>query len=203
LDAALSFRPFAPEDIQLETFQALTRATQQQRVVGFTYRALAAEKAAGRKVQPYHVACVDNCWYLLAHDLGRGAMRTFALSRMREVEVLPEPFTRPKEFDANDYLKGSFGIFKGGDDFEVVIQFDRWAADLVRERRWHWSQELIDLPKGGGIRLRMRLNNLTEVERWVLSWGTHATVIRPKKLATRLRDITKELAERYENPPEA
>lgn len=203
LDAALSFRPFAPGSIDLETFEAISRATQQQRIVTFSYRALAADKASTRRVQPYHVACVDNCWYLLGHDLGRNAMRTFALSRMRKVEVLTEPFTRPKDFNANDYLKGSFGIFKGGDDFEVVIQFDRWAADLVTERRWHWSQEIIHLPQGMGVELRMRLSSLTEVERWVLSWGTHATVKRPRKLAARLLQITKELAARYENPLEA
>lgn len=202
LDQALSFRPFGTEETDVETFQILSRGLQESRVLRFSYKGLGAEKAQFRKVQPYHVACVENRWYLIAHDLARKAMRTFALTRMRRLELLQDTFERPSDFKIDDYLKGSLGIFKAGDDFEVVVHFDKWAAQLVRERRWHSSQELTDLP-GGGVRVRLRLNNIEEVERWVLSWGSHATVIRPKLLTERLRLTALELIRRYEAPPES
>ena len=41
------------------------------------------------------------------------------------------------------------------------------------------------------------LTGLVEVERWVLSWGTHATVINPPALATRVRSIAATLVHRY------
>ena len=41
------------------------------------------------------------------------------------------------------------------------------------------------------------LTGLEEVERWVLSWGTHATVISPPALATRVRSIAATLVHRY------
>jgi hypothetical protein len=72
-------------------------------------------------------------------------------------------------------------VFKRGDDYEVVIDFERWAADLIRGRRWHSSQELTELP-GGQAGLRSRLNSIEEAERWALSWGSHATVVRPRAL---------------------
>jgi predicted DNA-binding transcriptional regulator YafY len=87
-------------------------------------------------------------------------------------------------------------VYKGGDDYEVVIDFDSWAADLIRGRRWHSSQELTELPSRQ-IRLRMRLNSIEEAERWVLSWGTHATVVRPQALATRLCSTAVVLQDRY------
>ena len=87
-------------------------------------------------------------------------------------------------------------MFKGGEDYEVVIDFDAWAADLVRGRRWHASQELTELP-GRRIRLRLRLNSIEEAERWVLSWGTHATVVGPQALAERIWRTATELRERY------
>ena len=74
----------------------------------------------------------------------------------------------------------------------MVVELDAWAADDVRGRRWHPSQELTELPRGM-LRVRLRLNNLEEVERWVLSLGTHATVVRPEKLRERLRKATEEL----------
>ena len=91
---------------------------------------------------------------------------------------------------------GSLGLYRGEDDYEVVVELDAWAADDVRGRRLHSSQELTELPKGM-LRVRLRLNSVEEVERWVLSMGTHATVIRPERLRERLLKATEELWQRY------
>jgi len=196
LDETLSFRPFAPEDNDLETFEILTRALKEKRVLKFQYRNLGTEKAQSRLVHPYHLGCVDNHWYLFAFDVKRAAMRTFALLRLKSPEITTERFTIPKKFSLSEYLKGSFNVFKGADDYEVVIQFDSWAADLIRGRKWHASQEIMELPKRQ-LRLRLRLNSIEEAERWVLSWGQHATVVRPQTLADRLRETAKVLQLRY------
>jgi hypothetical protein len=50
---------------------------------------------------------------------------------------------------------------------------------------------------GGGCQISMRLSALEEIEHWVLSWGTHATVIKPEALATRVGKIARKLANRY------
>lgn len=196
LEQELSFRPFAPEDADLERFQILTRALKERRELRFLYRNLGAAKERRRQVCPYHVACVDNHWYVFAYDVKRGDMRTFALSRLRSPELTGRRFTIPARFDLNEYLRGSFNVFKGADDYEVVVEFDAWAGDLVRERKWHLSQELTAL-RGRQVRMRLRLNSIEEAERWVLSWGTHATVIRPDRLRERLEAAGKELLERY------
>ena len=143
LDEALSFRPFAPEDTDLETFEILTRALKERRVLKFQYRNLGAEKAQGRLVHPYHLACVDNHWYLFAFDVKRQAMRTFALPRLKSPEITAERFTIPKKFNLNEYLKGSLTVFKGDDDYEIVVEFDSWAADLVRGRNAHHIAETL------------------------------------------------------------
>jgi proteasome accessory factor B len=197
LDEALSFRPFAPEDTDLESFEILTRALKEHRVLKFRYRNLGADKAQSRLVHPYHLACVDNHWYLFAFDVKRDAMRTFALPRLKSPEITPERFTIPKKFNLAEYLKGSLTVFKGTDDYEVVVDFDSWGADLIRGRKWHTSQEITELPRRQ-LRLRLRLNSIEEAERWVLSWGQHATVVRPQALANRLLETAKTLQSRYQ-----
>jgi predicted DNA-binding transcriptional regulator YafY len=47
------------------------------------------------------------------------------------------------------------------------------------------------------LRLRVRLNNIEEAEKWILGFGTHAHVIRPEALRERLRVTGEELARRY------
>lgn len=108
-----------------------------------------------------------------------------------------ERFTKPKEFNPDEYLKGSLNVFKGNEDFKVVIEFDAWATDLVRGRQWHASQELEEHQEGGS-RLRVRLNSMEEIERWILNWGIHATVLGPTQLVTRIAETTENLANRYQ-----
>ena len=196
LEEALSFHPFAPGDADLRAFEVIRQALTQRRTLTFAYRNHGATTARRRQVHPYHVACIQNQWYLIGFDVERQALRTFALTRLERPVMTAKRFTVAKTFDAQEYLAGSFSVYKGGDDYEVVVEFDAWAADEVRGRRWHASQELTELPKGM-LRLRMRLNNIEEVEKWILSQGTHATVVRPQALRERLAAAGRELVRRY------
>jgi proteasome accessory factor B len=196
LEQGLSFRPFAPEDADAAAFQVINRAMRERRILKFRYRNLGARHWQPRRARPYHVACIDSHWYLFAHDEARAAVRTFALARLADPALAAERFQRPASFDPDEYLRGSFTVMKGQEDYAVVIEFDAWATDLVRGRQWHDSQTLAEMP-GGGSQLRMRLSGLSEVERWVLTWGDHATVIQPRALEERVREIAKALVAKY------
>ena len=196
LDGLLSFRPFAPGDTELKYFSLLMRAVSEKRTVKFMYRNRGQVKAQQRHVRPYHIACVDSQWCLFGFDVDRKAMRTFVLARLSKPTLTGKRFTVSKKFDLNEYLRGSLGLFKGQDDFEVVVELDAFAADDVRGRRLHSSQELNEMP-GGMLRVRLRLDSLEEAERWVLSLGGHATVVRPKALRQRLVEVGQEYLRRY------
>jgi predicted DNA-binding transcriptional regulator YafY len=197
LGGALSFRPFAPEDNDLRSFKIITRALAERRELRFRYRNWGDNRVIPRRVQPYHLTCFDNRWYLLAHDVSRGNVRTYALCRLSEPALTRQRFPRPRNFDPDKYLNGSLGVMKGDHNYEVVIEFDRCGTDLIRGRRWHPSQELVTLPDGRS-RLTMCLSGLEEIERAVLSWGIHATVIQPESLVARIGQIGAQLAARYE-----
>jgi predicted DNA-binding transcriptional regulator YafY len=74
----------------------------------------------------------------------------------------------------------------------VVIRFDPRVTDFVREKRWHASQQLREL-REGGVELRMRLSSLSEVERWVLSWGGNAVVVQPPELARAVKQAAERI----------
>jgi proteasome accessory factor B len=202
LQQGFSFRPFAPEATDSGIFDTVIRALGQCRALSFEYKNLGATEAQTRRVHPYHVACIENHWYLFAHDVERQALRTFALARLQAPRLTRQHFVPPRDFDPEDYLRGSFAVLKGGSDYEVVVEFDRWATGLVGGRQWHVSQTLTELPAGGS-RLRLRLSGLEEVERWVLSWGTHATVVRPQALRARLAGTGRVLGARYSDAGES
>ncbi len=107
LQQALSFRPFAPEEVNLETFQILSRGINKGRRVKLFLRNLGADRAQSGRGDPCHLACVDNRRYIIGCDTGRKGTRTFALSRMKKAELLNDTFEIPKDFQIDDYLRGS------------------------------------------------------------------------------------------------
>lgn len=196
LSEAVSFRPFAPDDTDVQGFRLITQALQEHRELRFKYRNLGTQNIQQRHVHPYHLTCIENHWYLFAFDVNRQGIRTFSLSRLTSPKLGTKRFQRPKDFNPAEYLRGSFSVYKGTGDFEIVVDFDAWATDLVRNRQWHESQQFEDLP-GGRSRLRMRLGSLREIERWVLSWGPHASVVEPQELRDRLVQAAKDLLAKY------
>ena len=84
-----------------------------------------------RRVQPYHLGCIENQWYLFGFDLVRQQLRTFALPRMRKVRDTRTGFHRPADFSISKHLSDSFGVFKGKAHHRVRLRFDSFAARLV------------------------------------------------------------------------
>jgi len=107
-------------------------------------------------------------------------------ARIQSVQPTGKTFERPQKFSLEKRLRDSFGVHAGAGEFAVVIRFTPRAADYIREKKWHPSQTLRDL-KGGGAELRLKLSSLAEVERWVLSWGGDAQVLKPKELVDSVR----------------
>jgi proteasome accessory factor B len=186
LEASLSFRQFEARPIELKVFQTVATAVQKHKLLEIEYKKLDAQKPQKRRVEPYHLACVQGQWYCIAHDLRPKALRTFHLGRIRSARLLADDFVRPKSFDIRKYLSGSLGIFAGKGNHQVVLHFDKWAAQLVREKTWHPSQKFQELTHGE-LELILQLNNLEEMEPWVLSWGGHVRVKGPRELKSRIR----------------
>src|SRR5260370_41610604 len=104
LDGVLSFRPFAPGDAELKTFELLTRAVSERKAVKFLYRNRGQVKAQQRHVHPYHIACVENQWCMFGFDIKRSAMRTFVLARLSRPGLTGAKFTVLRKFDLNEFL---------------------------------------------------------------------------------------------------
>jgi len=196
LGEVMDIRLAGPEVLDAENFDTVLHAVQHHRALQFSYRKQAARTVEARRRHPYELVCVSSRWYVIGEDQLRKAMRSFVLSRMTNAEILPGTFKRPADFDIQKYLSGSFGIFKGKDDYKVVIELDRWAADILRGRRWHPSQQIVEF-SSGEMRVTFNLDNLEEIEQWVLSWGAHAMVVQPKALANRITAAAAGLLERY------
>jgi len=197
LDATISFRGIGTTIGDVDLFETLSKAVLRSQEVVFEYKKLGGTRHEGRRVQPYHLGCVENQWYLFGFDLVRKQLRTFALPRMRKVQITALKFKRPVDFTIASYLGGSFGVFTGDGKYRIRIRFDAFAAQLVGERQWHASQKMRPLGKNGdgGMELTLELGSLEEIMPWVLSWGGHARVMEPKELAEQINAAAQAILE--------
>jgi predicted DNA-binding transcriptional regulator YafY len=189
LRGAVYFRPFAPEEIDLQLLVAIAEAIRYRKIIKVYYKKHMAADADLKELHPYCFTCAANAWYMIAFDPNSGEsgeFKTYLLSRMNDAKVLEEQFKR-RHFDIDEYLEGAFIIMKGtGKEwFDVVVEFDSWAAAYVRNRRYTKYQKFDELPDGG-LRVSLKLTCLEEVEAWICYWRHHARVVSPLPLVERL-----------------
>ena len=196
LESSISFRGLGTTIADLEMFETVSGAVLKSHEVTFEYRKLGSTGYEARRVQPYHLGCIDQQWYLFAHDLARKQLRTFVLSRMRKVQNTRTRFRRPADFSITKHLGDSLGVFTAKGRVKVRVRFDAFAARLVSERLWHSSQRIRDLGDGA-IELSLELASLEEIERWILSWGAHARVLEPAALKNLIRSAAEGVLAEY------
>lgn len=191
-EAAVSFRQRAEPVLDLTTFDALARAVTRREQLELRYRKAGAARADARVVDPYHLANINGEWFLFAFDHLRRDLRTFVPARIESLKPTGKVFERPRKFSLEHRLRGSFGVLSGEGDHEIVLRFAPAVADYIREKKWHDSQELTPLDDGG-VELRLRLNSLAEIERWILSWGGHVRILQPKELRAAVQAAARQI----------
>ena len=198
-EQTISFRTSAEPILNLEVFDTLAKATAHHHQLQITYRKAGSKRTEPRVVDPYHLANINGEWFLFAHDHLRQDIRTFAPTRIQSVTPTGRTFQRPQKFSLEKRLRDSFGVHSGEAVHDVVLRFDEFAAEYIREKRWHPSQRLTEL-KDGGVELRLRLSSLGEIQRWILGWGGRAVVMQPPELVALVREAAQKILQHQPEP---
>lgn len=166
--------------MNLEIFDALAKATAGRKQIRFNYRKPGRAESEPRLVDPYHLANINGEWFLFAHDQARKDIRTFAPARISAVELTGKTFARPQKFSVEKRLRDSFGVHSGEGEFEVVLRFSEFAADYIREKMACLAA--VARTRQRWLGAAFETFESCRVQRWVLGWGGHATVVQPPEL---------------------
>jgi predicted DNA-binding transcriptional regulator YafY len=163
-------------------WQELVEACRTSHRVWIRYYAATRDRESERVIEPYFLDIYRGTNpYVIAFCCERQAMRDFRIDRIRELKILKESFERNSNFDAKVYLNKRFQN-EGGDRFyAVAIWFDAPSAPFIRERQWHSSQ-VIEVQADGSLILRVVVEGLNDLKRWVLGYGKGAKVLEPPEL---------------------
>jgi predicted DNA-binding transcriptional regulator YafY len=158
------------------------------RRVTMRYNSFSSRRTKDYVVEPLRLSYAAGGIYLTAYVPGYSEMRTFAIERIRTLAVMDEQF-EPRPLPPEPFAN-SLGVHTGSPEL-IEIEIDARAADYVKEREWHRSQEIVERQEGS-LLLRLCVCNDRPLRSWIHSLGPMARVVSPAGL---VREILEELQE--------
>jgi predicted DNA-binding transcriptional regulator YafY len=180
-------------------FRAVSSALLNRQRLKFQYRARSTDARTERIVSPQRLAHYRDNWYLDAWDHARDALRSFALDRIRDAEMLDEVALDRDTSELDAHLASSYGIFSGPPKAWATIRFSSHAARWVADEHWHSQQQGTWLPDGR-FELRVPYSNSRELLMDVLKYGPDAEVVAPVPLREEMKIMLQLALGAYQEP---
>jgi predicted DNA-binding transcriptional regulator YafY len=83
---------------------------------------------------------------------------------------------------------------------EVVVDFDKSARQLIKEKIWHPRQK-IGHNSDGSIRATFKVAGVKEIKHWLLGFGAKAKVLEPPTLRKEITEEARVLLDHCKAPP--
>ena len=136
---------------------------------------------------PYRLLFVGGGLYVVGRVPKHAGTVTLAIDRLVSAMLSKTGFEVDPAFDPKRCREDAFGV-SWQDPVDIVLRFRADQAPYVRERVWHPSQKLTDLPDGG-VQLAFRAGGPFEIRRWILGWGDAVEVISPEELRNEVKQL--------------
>ena len=193
-----ALQPTASSVVPAELLDTCRTATRNRQKLWMRYYAAHRDAETERTVQPYYLLHFRGETYLIAWCEWRQKFCDFYLGRVREWRLLPEDcaFVRQPDFDIEAYLRQSLHLKRGEEPVTVRAHFSPYQARWIRERQYHSSQQIEELPDKSLI-LTVRVAGTDEVKRWLMGYGAEVEVLEPAALRTQMRQEIETLQKKY------
>ena len=129
--------------------QPIIEAMKENRVLNITYHSYWKDEENNFDVQPYCVKLFRQRWYMVARSTYsyyyEKGPRIYALDRINDLHVTEETFEMPKDWTAEDFFDGCFGIIADQrlEPQTVKLKVSAGQANYIRDLMLHESQEEI------------------------------------------------------------
>ena len=196
----VGLKPYKEYSKFKEIINRVNEATQKKKSIDIVYYTMSRKKESKRKVDPYRIWFFNGTFYLIGKCHLRGEVRIFALDRIKILHLTKDSFVIPEDFNLDDFMRPSFGVFQG-EPIKVKIWFHTDVAGYIKEKIWHESQE-IHPQDDGSIIFEAEVAGTDEIKFWIMSWGSKAEVLEPESLRDEIREEAEVILERYKKIPD-
>ena len=140
-------------------------------------------------IQPYALKVFNRRWYLLGYLKGQEGLRTIALDRILQLEVLANSFKLPEDFDVRKYFADVVGVYVNEDIPVTKVKIRAYGiqAEYLRSTPLHKSQSEGKSKHGEFAEFTYRLCVTPELVSQLLAMGDKVEVLEPKELREEMK----------------
>jgi predicted DNA-binding transcriptional regulator YafY len=182
-----------------ENLYGILHAIRNRMQITFIHHKFWEEKPTVRSVHPYALKEFRNRWYLMGLDLGDRQIKSFALDRLTDLDILKDKkFGEPADFDMHNHFRYCFGIISPNSSLpqEIILSFTPLQGKYIKTLPLHETQQiLIDNQKELQIKLTLFITHDLLME--ILSFGDSVKVVSPPNLAEEIVHTYKSALKQY------
>ena len=133
-----------------EYLQLIIEAMKENRVLKITYYSYWKDEENTFDVQPFCVKLFRQRWYMVARSTYsyyyEQGPRIYSLDRITDLHAIEETFEMPKNWSADEFFNGCFGIMadQSIEPQQVKLKVSASQSNYIRDLKMHESQEEIE-----------------------------------------------------------
>lgn len=178
----------------------IIRAIRDERMIEVNYQSFKMEAPRDFLLEPFCLKEYKRRWYLFARDHNGGYKEphSFALDRMNTVAISEEPFTVPKNFNAQNFFSTRYGVlqYEGEKPAHIKLKVCARQANYFRTLPLHSSQKEVEKTAEYSIFAYYLTPNYDFIHD-VLYFADDVEVMEPASLRDTFETITSNLNSKY------
>lgn len=165
-----------------EHLSSIYQAIKDYHQINIKYQKFGEDIVSERLIHPYVLKEYRHRWYVLGFYPKRDRLVTFALDRIKAVELLDDDFVIQPSFNPESFFEHSFGITQVDSEPErVVLKFPIQQKGYLTTQPLHASQ-VLSAQDDHSIILTIKVFITYELIEKILGYGPVVEVVEPKSL---------------------
>ena len=187
----------SPEIKGIQYLDPIVKAIENREVLRIYYLPFYEDKPYFNEVHPYLLKEYESRWYLVGLNAFKRKVRTYALDRIRDLQVAAGVSYSPPGFNAETYFKHAIGIIAPeGSPPLIKLSVQKTQAQYLITRPWHDSQN-IEEENEEEVIFSFRVHPTYEFRSRVLSLGKDGTILEPPSLRSEIKDELQQMLNQY------
>lgn len=182
--------------LKLDAFQAIARATLQQKRLKFSHYNRQDGERSERYVSPQRLVHYRDNWYVDAWCHQRDALRSFSVDAINDCRTLEEVALSVPGAELQLMMESSYGIFRGRPKAWARMRFSPQRARWVSREIWHPQQRGHVEPDGHYV-LEVPYADERELLGDILRFGADLEVLQPPELRRLVQAALMKAVQRY------
>lgn len=191
----IRFLPMGARAVPQDVLLPVSRALLERKRLAFEYRGVHDVAFGARRISPQTLVRYRDNWLVDAYCHSHKGLRSFALSRMRDLRIEPTAARDIPRSELDAYFSDAYGIFSGRARHRAVLIFEGLAARLAEKEQWHPKQRM-RLLADGRVRLEFPCGDTRELVRDVMRYADEVEVEGPQELRSAFAEMVRKAAER-------